>query len=42
VDAERYTVTLRLFIRTYPADNDCDIIDVELVSLFAETARGLS
>jgi len=31
-DAERYTVTLRWFMRPYPADNDCEPIAVELVS----------
>jgi hypothetical protein len=31
-DAERSTVTLRLFMRPYPIDNNCEAITVELVS----------
>jgi hypothetical protein len=30
--AERRTVTLRLLMRPYPVDNDCEAIAVELVS----------
>ena len=32
-DIERRTVTLRLFMRPYPADNDCEAIAVELVNV---------
>jgi hypothetical protein len=32
-DVERRTVMLRLFMRPYPADNDCEAIVVELVSV---------
>jgi hypothetical protein len=31
-DAERRIVTLRLLMRPYPIDNDCEAIVVELVS----------
>jgi hypothetical protein len=31
-DAKRCTVTLRLLMRPYPVDNDCEAIAVELVS----------
>src|SRR5882757_3770361 len=34
-DIERRTVTLRLFMRPYLADNDCEAIAVELVSVVA-------